>query len=1077
SKEGLLEIWSTSSRMKLYEIKLGSGARFFPNDNDSSVLILEEYSLGMGYNDFRLSSLDLNTGLYRSRIVRKDIDKIEFTVNNACRCLPIKSRPGEWLCNDNSASLWRIKEAELSVQSVKDFDPGNWGYLPDGLSMLDVPGSDRILLQMGHSEIKDKISGESRFILDSLILMNRSTLDLERVTVSKGRIVPVSKDIHAELGETRITFNSWVGENKFKEVSLGEWRIDRSEVNEEKLVLFCTDEKTGGRRVYRFDRTPPFLCDTIEVSSINGYLTCFGTQLLSVYDGQISSLAKELGYWATWNTKNKFIGSDDLFQPGNCGEILIGQNKLIDLGTLNEVVSDGEFEPDAKKIPLPTSLQAALLKGNFEGKILYVEINRYVGSGKKPYARFVMAERFNYQKIIWASEPFILGKDEFFFPSKVMVSNSGRYVSICSDLQSTEVRGIFIIDLESKGIREFPMKTYGNVVFGWDDRYAMVSGSQGNTSDKWVDWMIALPSFERTPESKLNRSVLLDTAALKVEFSSQFVLVSKYVQGNFIKQKELYAREYLNCVLYSKSDNKVYAGSKSGTLFCWDPAISTPQKKINVGSAGLISLIEKEDHLYALLESGVLVIYDRTELKEQVRIAAIKKDDLDFELAWFTPEGYYKAGKAELSNYHFVRQGKAFPLLSYDVFLNRPEKILEKLGYADFDLIEAYSKVYAKRLQRYGLKDNDQFLLDELPVVSILNKASLVSDVPDANVKLNIEFRSAHKLSALLVKVNGVPLGDINGIPLHNKTSGALSVEVPLGSGKNMITVSAKGMNGVEGMPDQLTVFGRKTNTARVVYAGIGVSQYVDSSMNLRFADDDVQRMAAYLKSTFRDRSDTLLLVNEQVTKKNILAMRDRLMKTSIDDIVILSFSGHGLLDSLGNFYFANHEIDFNDPKNTGISFDEIQLLLTGIPARRKLLLLDACHSGEVDKSQLMVSTGASEVPLGGKGASAEAITSGFFADNSFELMLNNFGDFSNNNGAFVISAAGGEEVAYETEQVGGVFTHAVLRSIADLSGNERFTVNALQKLVNRYVEEFSEGRQKPTTRNQNVSWDWDFEL
>jgi uncharacterized caspase-like protein len=90
-------------------------------------------------------------------------------------------------------------------------------------------------------------------------------------------------------------------------------------------------------------------------------------------------------------------------------------------------------------------------------------------------------------------------------------------------------------------------------------------------------------------------------------------------------------------------------------------------------------------------------------------------------------------------------------------------------------------------------------------------------------------------------------------------------------------------------------------------------------------------------------------------TRENILAVKQKLMQTHVDDEVILYVSGHGLLDKNFDFYFATYDMNFSNPEEKGILYDDLEGLLDGIPARKKLLLMDACHSGEVDKENIEV--------------------------------------------------------------------------------------------------------------------------
>jgi hypothetical protein len=49
---------------------------------------------------------------------------------------------------------------------------------------------------------------------------------------------------------------------------------------------------------------------------------------------------------------------------------------------------------------------------------------------------------------------------------------------------------------------------------------------------------------------------------------------------------------------------------------------------------------------------------------------------------------------------------------------------------------------------------------------------------------------------------------------------------------------------------------------------------------------------------------------------------------------------------------FSCHDVNFLIRKK-GDYLTNLEDLLDGIPARKKLMLIDACHSGEVDKEEL----------------------------------------------------------------------------------------------------------------------------
>ena len=62
-----------------------------------------------------------------------------------------------------------------------------------------------------------------------------------------------------------------------------------------------------------------------------------------------------------------------------------------------------------------------------------------------------------------------------------------------------------------------------------------------------------------------------------------------------------------------------------------------------------------------------------------------------------------------------------------------------------------------------------------------------------------------------------------------------------------------------------------------------------------------------------------LTLADGHATKSNILSkVRPLLLKSKVDDEVVLFFAGHGLLDSKLDYYFGTWDINFNHPAARG---------------------------------------------------------------------------------------------------------------------------------------------------------------
>ena len=203
-------------------------------------------------------------------------------------------------------------------------------------------------------------------------------------------------------------------------------------------------------------------------------------------------------------------------------------------------------------------------------------------------------------------------------------------------------------------------------------------------------------------------------------------------------------------------------------------------------------------------------------------------------------------------------------------------------------------------------------------------------------------------------------------------------------------------------------------------------------------------------------------------------------MNSHVDDYVIVHIAGHGLLDDNLDFYFATSDIDFSNPSERGLRYDELEGLLDGIPARNKLFLMDACHSGEIDKGDDF----AVEQVIGDNQRGVTVFTpqgntvpkTGL--QNSFELMRLMFADLRKGTGAVVISAAAGGGYALENEDIeNGIFTYSLIQAFkknkADVNRDGYISVSELRNYIFDKVNELSGGRQQPTSRKENLNNDF----
>ncbi len=457
--------------------------------------------------------------------------------------------------------------------------------------------------------------------------------------------------------------------------------------------------------------------------------------------------------------------------------------------------------------------------------------------------------------------------------------------------------------------------------------------------------------------------------------------------------------------------------------------------------------------------------------------------------------GFYWASKGALGKVAFALGTRALPFDQFDLTLDRPDKVLEAFGCIDERYVAAVRRACDKRRRQAGLSEDERAGAgSKLPEVEVDATAVPVS-TPERRVKLGVKARAEDCLLAKLnVWMNGVPIYGRAGIDLRERKTHehAQDLEVDLSAGRNEIQISALNEHGVESLRETVVVNCEAQAQPDLYVLAIGVAHYRDQKHNLTYSDKDARDVAAF----FRDNAGTFAhvyvktILDEEATREKIAAAKEFLAKAGVDDEVVVFFAGHGLLDKQLDYYFGTWDMDFADPARGGLSYEDMDALLDGLRARRKLMLIDTCHAGEVDKDD----AAAPLVPLTGPGAQrrgdeaalgpgvvARATLAGVVPvglSHSLELVSDLFVDVRRGTGAHVISAAGGAEYALESGEWGnGVFTSSVLSGLkakaADADHDGVVTVSELRSFVAKMVETLTHGRQRPTSRQENLEADF----
>jgi hypothetical protein len=259
-------------------------------------------------------------------------------------------------------------------------------------------------------------------------------------------------------------------------------------------------------------------------------------------------------------------------------------------------------------------------------------------------------------------------------------------------------------------------------------------------------------------------------------------------------------------------------------------------------------------------------------------------------------------------------------------------------------------------------------------------------------------------------------------------------------------------------------------NKPDLYIVSIGVSVYKNyPDRGLKYAADDAKAiLQQFSRSKAYRKIIPLLLINDSATRGNILQIRQWLLHSRVDDQVILFFSGHGYLDTAKlDLYLCLNPFKIEERGTTGLTFDEMEGVLDSIPARKKLLLIDACYSGEVDKETfeenrknlrdgLSVDRGLKDI--------SPVFSSRLVRQTMLDLMKEQFIDVRRRTGSTIITSSGGLSVSYEKDQwKSGLFTYAVISSL-----KENITINELKNDILSSVRYLSGGSQAPFIREEN---------
>ncbi len=274
-----------------------------------------------------------------------------------------------------------------------------------------------------------------------------------------------------------------------------------------------------------------------------------------------------------------------------------------------------------------------------------------------------------------------------------------------------------------------------------------------------------------------------------------------------------------------------------------------------------------------------------------------------------------------------------------------------------------------------------------------------------------------------------------------------------LQSGTNIVQVSL----GYKGMwlNPQTVIVQRKAAAPssvamlpRLWFFSVGVSEYAKPELNLGYPHADALALAEMFKKQsgkLYSEVNVKVLTNAQATTQNLTLEMNRFIKGAAQqDLIIMFFAGHGILDNDQTLYFVSHDANPDEPF-TGLNVSSIQELLSKRPQAQKVLLwLDICHSGAAGERTRATIGSDEAIKMLAQGSGVKVMTSSTGREFSLEGA-----DYLNGHGAFTAALL---------EGMGGQAD----KKVGD--GDGYVSVLELETFVSRRVPEMTKSKQHPTT-------------
>lgn len=417
----------------------------------------------------------------------------------------------------------------------------------------------------------------------------------------------------------------------------------------------------------------------------------------------------------------------------------------------------------------------------------------------------------------------------------------------------------------------------------------------------------------------------------------------------------------------------------------------------------------------------------------------------------YDKSGFYSTKNASIKTIAFGYDEKTYPLEQFDLLKNRPDTILKLVN--QISGLDSSSTSYSlfselanyRKSQILGSNSLAEKMPANLPEIDISGYLDYKGSEESISISYSLKSEVNDPITRLEVFNNNIPW---RTIAIESQQGLGGSISCPLIHGENNLKFVVTSTNGYKSIAKYVLlrrmVDSTELSSRKMHLILVAVDTYPQGLEKLSKPLEDCSRMERLFKeySVLEDTDKVIVhrIFNSDASKEALIDTIRSLSRSSINDELVVLLSGHGILMDEFNFVLPL-DPSVSDRSMEYFSYSELISELQSLPMARKLLMIDACHSG---------------LSLNNPEFDAEAV----------ELYFKLFFNYSLPTGVQVLSSSFGLERASD-----GYFGVAFENVLNSFDGN--IELNDFFKRLKEYNEFDKKAIQKISLTNINPLLNW----